>query len=232
MPDIVTAGLDSVAIRMPASIIALSFIKEAQTPIAAPSANLFGRPSSTSMQHIIDDLGGRIDLVIDGGEAPLGVESTILDLTREQPTILRPGGIEMEKLQEIIGDVMINNQDKVLAPGMYPHHYSPRAKLMLVENNDHLQVEKVKGLASRPDLKNSRVGIIAKEENMGKYNGFYVKSIGLGDDLTSCAANLFSVLRDFDKEGADIIITEGVNEERIGIAIMDRLRKAAEVIIH
>ncbi|MGR3177391.1 MAG: L-threonylcarbamoyladenylate synthase [Candidatus Anammoxibacter sp.] len=230
-PDIVTAGLDTVAIRMPANIIAMTFIKEAQTPIAAPSANLFGCPSSTSLQHIIDDLEGRIDLIIDGGKTPLGVESTILDLTRERSVILRPGGIEMEKLKGIMGDVMIHKQDKVIAPGMYPRHYSPRAKVMLVENNDDLQAGKVRDLASRLSLKGSRVGIIAKEEHKDKYNGFDVKSLGRGDDLTSCAANLFSVLREFDKEGVDVIIAEGVEDKGIGIAIMDRLRKAAELIV-
>ena len=185
----------------------------------------------TSPQHVIDDLEGKIDLIIDGGETPIGVESTILDLTRERPIVLRPGGIKIEQLKEIIGDVMIYKQGKVLAPGMYLRHYSPRAKVMLVDDNDDLQVENVRNMACRLCLKVRCVGIIAKDENKDKYKGFYVKSLGSGDDLTSCAANLFSVLREFDKEGVDIIIAEGVKEEGIGIAIMDRLRKAAEVIV-
>jgi len=227
VPDIVTAGLDTVAIRMPANEIALSLIRESQTPIAAPSANLFGRPSSTDSQHVLDDLNGRIDLIIDGGKSEIGVESTVLDLTQSPPSILRPGGISIERLKEIIRGVKIYKQDKILSPGMYPRHYSPKAKVILVEGNGEVQVEKVRNLASRFDLQDCCLGIMAKEENKDKYDGFNVKSLGPGDDLTIYAANLFSVLREFDKEGVDIIIAESIKEEGLGLAIMDRLRKAS-----
>lgn len=227
VPDIVTAGLDTVAIRMPANEIALSLIRESQTPIAAPSANLFGRPSSTDSQHVLDDLNGRIDLIIDGGKSEVGVESTVLDLTQSPPSILRPGGVSIERLKEIIGGVKIYKQDKILSPGMYPRHYSPKAKVILVEGNGEVQVEKVRNLASRFDLQDCCLGIMAKEENKDKYGGFNVKSLGPGDDLATCAANLFSVLREFDKEDVDVIIAESVKEEGIGLAIMNRLRKAS-----
>jgi L-threonylcarbamoyladenylate synthase len=231
IPDIVTAGLDTVAIRMPANEIALTLIRESKTPIAAPSANLFGGPSPVTAQHVIDDLNGRIDLIIDGGKSLVGVESTVLDLTQEVPSILRPGGVSIERLNEIIGTVKIHKQDKILSPGMYPHHYSPKAKVVLVEGNGKTQVERVRNLASRFDLQRCSLGIMAREENKGKYDGFNVKSLGPGDNLFTCAANLFSVLREFDKEGVDIIIVESVKEEGLGLAIMDRLRKAAGVIL-
>jgi len=227
VPDIVTAGLDTVAIRIPANEIALSLIRESQTPIASPSANLFGRPSSTDSQHVLDDLNGRIDLIIDGGKSEIGVESTVLDLTQSPPSILRPGGISIERLKEIIRGVKIYKQDKILSPGMYPRHYSPKAKVILDEGDGEVQVEKVRNLASRFDLQDCCLGIMAKEENKDKYDGFNVKSLGPGDDLTIYAANLFSVLREFDKEGVDIIIAESIKEEGLGLAIMDRLRKAS-----
>lgn len=231
IPDIVTAGLDTVAIRMPANKIVLGLIKLSQTPIAAPSANLFGRPSPTTAEHVLDDLWEKIDLVIDGGKALVGVESTILDLTQNPPVILRPGGVSIERLKKVIKGVKIYKQDKILSPGMYPRHYSPKAKVMLVEDNGNVQVEKVKNLASRFNSQGCFLGILAKEENADKYNGFKVKSIGQGNDLAVCAANLFSVLREFDKEDVDIIIAEGMKEEGLGLAIMDRLRKAAGVIL-
>lgn len=227
IPDIITAGLDTVAIRVPADKVALAFIKFSETPIAAPSANLFGRPSPTTAQHVLDDLNEKIDIVIDGGRALIGVESTILDLTQNPPVVLRPGGVSIEKLKKVVKGVEIYKQDKILSPGMYPRHYSPKAKVMLVEGNGNAQVEQVKNLASRFNLQDLSVGILAKEENIDKYNGFKVKSIGQGNDLAVCASNLFSVLREFDKEGVDTIIAEGVKEEELGLAIMNRLRKAA-----
>ncbi|MBU0897181.1 MAG: threonylcarbamoyl-AMP synthase [Candidatus Omnitrophica bacterium] len=227
IPDIITAGLDTVAIRVPADKVALAFIKFSETPIAAPSANLFGRPSPTTAQHVLDDLNEKIDIVIDGGRALIGVESTILDLTQNPPVVLRPGGVSIEKLKKVVKGVEIYKQDKILSPGMYPRHYSPKAKVMLVEGNGNVQVEKVKNLACRFNLQELSVGILAKEENVDKYNGFKVKSIGQGNDLAVCATNLFSVLREFDKEGVDIVIAESVKEEELGLAIMNRLRKAA-----
>lgn len=226
IPYIVTGGLDTVAVRMPRDPIALALIKESQTPIAAPSANLFGRPSPTVAQHVLDDLSGRIEAIIDGGKASIGVESTILDLTQKLPCILRPGGVSLEKLKEIIPDITFYKQGPILAPGMYPRHYSPRAKLILVEGEGNAQVDEVIELAQGFDSQGYSFGIIAKEENKDKYDEFNVKSLGPGDDLNSCAFNLFTVLRELDKERVDVIIAEGVKEEGLGLAIMDRLRKA------
>jgi len=227
IPDIVTAGLDTIALRIPANKIALALIKFSETPIAAPSANLFGRPSPTDAQHVLDDLNGKIDIVIDGGKASVGVESTILDLTQNPHAILRPGGVNIEELDRVFKGVKIYKQNKILSPGMYPRHYSPRAKVMLIEGNGDIQVEKVKNLTSCFKLQKFSVGILAKEEHSDKYDGLKVKTIGPEKDMTMCAANLYSVLREFDKEGVQVIIAESVKEEGLGVAIMDRLRKAA-----
>ncbi len=226
VPDIVTAGLDTVAIRMPANEVALSLIRAAARPVAAPSANLFGRPSPVTAQQVLDDLDDKIDIIIDGGRTVIGVESTVVDLTQSPPAILRPGGVGIESLKAIIKGVRIYKQGKILSPGMSPRHYAPKAKVILVEGDGKVQIENIFKIASEFEKKGYRFGIMVKEEHKKIYEG-NVKSLGPGDDLTICAANLFSVLREFDMEGVDFIIVEGVIEDGIGMAIMDRLRKAA-----
>jgi len=226
---IVTAGLDTVAVRMPEDNIALSLIREAETPIAAPSANLFGRTSPTTAQHVADDLDGKIEMIINGGKTKVGVESTVLDVTVEPVRVLRAGGISVEKLKGVVGQVKISKELKegFRSPGMLNSHYSPQAKLILVENKEEAQIEEVRQLASKYMTRGLRVGIMAKEENQNKYDRFEVKVIGKGTELEVCAANLFTILRSFDKEGFEIIIAEGLEEHGLGLAIMERLRKAA-----
>lgn len=226
---IVTAGLDTVAIRMPEDNIALSLIREAKTPIVAPSANLFGRTSPTTAQHVADDLDGKIEMIIDGGKTKVGVESTVLDITTRPVQVLRAGGISVEKLKEVIGQVKVSKELEIgfRSPGMLKSHYSPQAKLILVEKKGDTQVEEIRRLASKYIAQGLKVGIMAKEENQNKYNGFEVKVIGKGTELEICAANLFAILRSFDKEGFEIIIAEGLEEHDLGLAIMERLRKAA-----
>lgn len=227
--DIITAGLDTVAIRMPEDNIALSLIREAKTPIVAPSANLFGRISPTTAQHVADDLDGKIEMIIDGGKTKVGVESTVLDITIGPVQILRAGGISLEKLQEVIGQVKISKEleEGFRSPGMLNSHYSPQARLILAEEKGEFQVEEVRRLTIEYKAQGFKVGIMAKEENKDKYRGFEVKVIGKGSELNICATNLFSILRSFDKEGFEIIIAEGVEEQGLGLAIMERLRKAA-----
>ncbi|HER24766.1 MAG TPA: threonylcarbamoyl-AMP synthase [Candidatus Atribacteria bacterium] len=227
--DIVTAGLDTIAIRIPANDIALSLIREAKTPIVAPSANLFGRTSPTNAQHVADDLGGKIDMIINGGKTKVGVESTVLDITVEPAQVLRAGGISIEKLKEIIEQVKISMEieEGFRSPGMLNSHYSPQAKLILVEEKEEGEIEEVRQLASEYKAKGFKVGIMAKGENQNEYNGFKVKVIGKSAELERCAANLFAILRNFDKEGYEIIIAEGLEEQGLGLAIMERLRKAA-----
>ncbi len=198
IPDIVTGGLDTVAVRMPNHKIALNLIKEAQAPIAAPSANLFGKPSPTTAQHVLEDLDGKIDLVIDGGSTDIGVESTIVDLTQDPFCVLRPGGVGIEELRRIIPQIGLYRKDGILSPGMYPRHYAPNAKILIVEGNGRTQAEKVKNLAQEFDREGYRFGILAKSENKDRYGDFNVKLLGPGNDLVACAASLFSVLRGFD----------------------------------
>jgi len=229
IPDIITGGLDTIAVRMPNHKIALNLIREAQTPIAAPSANIFGRPSPTTAQHVLEDLDGKINLVIDGGSADIGVESTIVDLTQDPFCVLRPGGVGIEELRRIIPQVGLYKKDGILSPGMYPRHYAPNAKILIVEGSGKMQAEKVKDIAHEFDLQGYRFGILAKFENKDRYGDFNVKLLGPGNDLVACAASLFSALRDFDKDQVDVIIAEAVKEEGLGIAIMDRLRKASGV---
>ncbi|HCL90461.1 MAG TPA: threonylcarbamoyl-AMP synthase, partial [Candidatus Atribacteria bacterium] len=225
----VTAGLDTVAVRMPDDNIALSLIREAKTPIVAPSANLFGRTSPTTAQHVADDLDGKIEMIIDGGKTKVGVESTVLDITTKPVQVLRAGGISVEKLKEVIGQVKICKEleEGFRSPGMLNSHYSPQARLILVEEREEAQVREVFRLALEYKVQGFKVGIMAKEENQNKYNGFEVKVIGKGTELEICAANLFAILRSFDKEGFEIIIAEGLEEHDLGLAIMERLRKAA-----
>ena len=226
---IVTAGLDTVAVRMPADNIALSLIREAKTPIAAPSANLFGKTSPTTAQHVVDDLSGKIEMIIDGGKTKVGVESTVLDATVKPVRVLRAGGISVEKLKEVVGQVKISKEleEGFRSPGMLNSHYSPQAKLILVEKKGDAQVEEIRKLASKYIAQGLKVGIMATEENQNKYDRFEIKVIGKGTELEICAANLFAILRSFDKEGFEIIIAEGLEEHDLGLAIMERLRKAA-----
>ncbi|MCK4240645.1 MAG: threonylcarbamoyl-AMP synthase, partial [Candidatus Atribacteria bacterium] len=200
--DIITADLDTVAVRMPADNIALSLIREAQTPIVAPSANLFGRTSPTNAQHVADDLDSKIEMIIDGGRTKVGVESTVLDITAKPVQVLRAGGISVEQLEKVIGQVKIGEELErgFRSPGMLNSHYSPRAKLILVEEKKGTQVKEIRRLASEYKAQGFKVGIMAKGENQSKYNGFEVKVIGKGTELETCAANLFAVLRSFDKE--------------------------------
>ncbi|MGB2783149.1 MAG: L-threonylcarbamoyladenylate synthase [Atribacterota bacterium] len=227
--DIITASLDTVAVRMPDDNIALNLIREAQTPIVAPSANLFGRPSPTNAQHVEDDLGGKIEMIIDGGKTRVGVESTVLDVTVKPVQVLRAGGVSVEQLMKVTGKVKVSKELErgFRSPGMLNSHYSPQARLILVEEKEDVQVEEVRRLASKYKAQGLKVGIMAKEENQNKYNGFEVKVIGKGTELEICAANLFSTLRSFDKERFEIIIAEGLEEHDLGLAIMERLRKAA-----
>ncbi len=228
VPYIVTAGLDTVAVRMPDHPVALRLIKEAQTPLAAPSANLFGRPSPTSAEHVLDDLKGKVDFILDGGKTNIGIESTILDLTQEPFCVLRPGAISLEDLRKLVPQVRLYRGNKILSPGMAIRHYSPKAKVILVEKNGKVQADKIRDIASELAGQGYIFGIMVREENKDKYGGYNVKVLGPEENLSICAANLFSILRDFDKEGVDVIIVEGIKEQGLGLAIMDRLRRSSK----
>jgi len=228
IPDIVTTGLDTVAVRMPSNPIARKFIQVCEIPIAAPSANLFGRPSPTTAKHVLDDLDGRIDVLLDGGNTEIGVESTVVEIVDGKIIVLRPGGISVEELRGVIGDVEVYSESKTpeRSPGKYPQHYSPLAKVILVEN-DLLQKEKTIEIASDMESKGHKVGVMAKQEHEDAYRSFNVKILGPEEDFKICASRLFSTLREFDSESMDIIIAESIVEKGLGLAIMNRLRKAS-----
>lgn len=236
VPKSTVAGLDTVAIRMPCHEVALALIRTSNRSIAAPSANLSGKPSPTCAKHVFYDLNGRIDAILDGGAVDVGVESTVVDLTVDPPMILRPGGIPYEKLKETISDLklhpMVEAQKEVpleqaSSPGMKHKHYAPTAQLVLVEGEVSAVVEKVKALAEEYRRKGFKVGILATDETQNAYKADVVKSLGSRSNLASVAQNLFGLLREFDSEDIDLIITEGVSSKGLGLAVLNRLRKAS-----
>lgn len=236
VPDVTVSGLDTVAIRMPRHKVALALIGESGCPIAAPSANLAGRPSPTTAQHVLEDLDGRIDAVLDAGPTRIGVESTVLDLTVDPPQVLRPGGTPYEMLKEVLGRVELHPVavaerkvyiDRARSPGMKHRHYAPKAEMIVVEGSLEAVVRKVAELADCYRHKKAKVGVLATDETIAHYSADVVKSIGSRNCLEEVARNLFRLLREFDAEGVDVIIAEGVPADGLGLAVMNRLRKAS-----
>lgn len=234
IPYRTTGGLESVAIRMPSNKIARELIKAAGVPIAAPSANSSGRPSPTKAAHVIYDLDGKIDMVIDGGEVDIGIESTIVDVTGEVPVILRPGFITEKMLSEAIGRVEIDevvkslNPDKDLkpkAPGMKYRHYAPRGKMTIYKGSHSKVVERINEEISK--LEGKKTGVLATDETKSYYRADIIISLGSREDGESIAHNLFDALRKFDDEDVEFIYSEGFDENKLGFAIMNRLHKSA-----
>jgi len=226
IPDEVTAGLPNVGLRFPAHKVALALIAASGVPLAAPSANLSGRPSPTRAEHVRDDLGGKIDLILDGGPTGVGVESTVLDLTGELPVILRPGGVAREELEEVLGvKVRISSGEA----SKY-QHYTPQAAVVMVVGDPLEQADKIKNyLETHPNL---RVGILATAENAPLYRGFrqqiaYFQVLGSRKRPEEVAAKLFASLRECDKKGLDVILVETVPASGIGLAVINRLAQAA-----
>ncbi len=236
VPKATTGGLDTVAVRMPRPKVALDLIRESKVPIAAPSANLSGKPSPTTAEHVKQDLAGRIDLILDAGPTDVGVESTVLDMTRDPPQVLRPGGVPYEDLRKALGRVELHpvavaekriHVGRARSPGMKDRHYAPKAEIIVVEGKPSAIVAKVQELADHQMRTGKKVGILATDESESCYRADVVKSLGSREDLAAAARNLFRLLRDFDKEEIDIIIAEGVAERGLGLAVMNRLRKAS-----
>lgn len=230
VPDITAGGLDTVAIRMPSNDIALALIKEAGVPIAAPSANISGRPSPTSAGHVIKDMGGRIDAIIEGGDCKIGVESTVIDLTVSPPALLRPGGLSLEEIIECIGEVAVL-ENSVRSPGMRYTHYSPKTKLVLVEGESDFVRPEIKRLVNDLQKTGLKVGVIGTRETCEQIECNAKFILGSVNDLKEVAVRLFAGLRFLDESGVDIGIAEGgFPEIKEGRAIMNRLRKAASEI--
>ncbi len=234
VPKEVTAGGKTVAIRMPKNLIALALIRAAQTPIAAPSANLAGKISPTTAGHVLEDFDKKIGLIIDGGKTSIGVESTVLDLTENPPVILRPGGITKETLEKIIGKVETLKTfkgGKAKSPGLKYRHYAPKAKMILVAGNMNEMIKKIKRLADFYKRQNKKIGIMASAETKKYYNAENaILSVGSRKNLKTVARNLFSVLREFDRLKVEIILAECFPETEIGCAVQNRLKKAASRI--
>jgi L-threonylcarbamoyladenylate synthase len=236
VPDVTVAGLDTIAIRMPNHEVALALIRESGCSIAAPSANLAGKPSPTSAKHVYDDLNGRIDAILDGGPTRIGVESTVLDLTADPPQVLRPGGTPFEVLRKVLGDVRLHPfvvaekelpLEKARSPGMKHKHYAPQAEVVVVEGEVPAVILKVRELADFYATKGKIVGILATDETIANYRADVAKSLGSRYNLAVIAKNLFRLLREFDAEGVGIIVAEAVPTDGLGLAVMNRLRKAS-----
>lgn len=217
VPDIVTAGLKTVAIRMPSHPVAQKLIEFAKVPIAAPSANLFGCLSPTTAEHVAEQIGGEIDLIIDGGKCPIGIESTVLELV-EKPAVLRPGGLPIEEIEKVIGKVELLTISKYPhSPGQLPRHYSPQTPLKIYKNKKF----------NLP--RNVKAGLLAFKPPKDKPPFEKIEVLSESGDLREAACNFFSSLHRLDKAGLDIIYAEPVPEIGLGKAIMDRLRKAEGV---
>ena len=249
IPKETTGGLDTVAIRMPSHKIANMLIKEAGVPIAAPSANASGRPSTTRAEHVIEDLSGRIDMIIDGGSSDIGLESTIVDLTVKPALILRPGYITIEMLREVIPDIEYDKavlkrikDDTIVAkaPGMKYRHYAPKGELTIYEGDPGKVAATIKTEAAKKLAEGYKVGILTSDELASSYKGIFaekvlqgqeadlfIKDVGSRDDEAEIAAGLFDALRYFDEVNAEYIYAESFSEGGIGQAIMNRLMKAA-----
>ena len=229
-----TGGLDTVAVRMPDDEIARKLILAGGGYISAPSANTSGRPSPTTAQHVADDLFGKIEMILDGGSVDIGVESTILDLTVNPPMILRPGAITKEMLEEVAGEISVdetliseNSTKAPKAPGMKYRHYAPKADLIIVEGEPDESIKAIKQIAYEQVRLGYKVGIIATNESIDQYTTGMIKNIGSRENEKTVARNLYKVLREFDEEEVSYIYSEAFPEAGIGTAVMNRLGKAA-----
>lgn len=239
VPPETTGGLDTVAVRMPNHPVALALIKEAGICIAAPSANASGRPSPTNAEHVREDLYGKIDMILDGGETDLGIESTIVDLTGDIPTILRPGCISEEMIEAVIGKaefdaaILEENREagfKPKAPGMKYRHYAPKGELTLYRGDEKRIAASINAAAKKEAALGKTVGIIASEETKHLYApnpSIIIKVIGSRQDGLSVARGLYRILRELDSEDVDVILGECFEGGRYGQAIMNRMLKAA-----
>lgn len=230
-----TGGLDTVAVRMPSDPVANRLIRLAAVPVAAPSANTSGRPSPTTAQHVWQDMEGKIEMILDGGPVGIGVESTIVDVSGDVPTLLRPGAITMEMLRETVGRVEIDPAIQAppsadlrpKAPGMKYRHYAPKASLTIVEGEQEKVTAKINELLKEGEAAGEKIGVIASTETAADYLGGIVRTIGSRSDELSISRHLFGILRDFDTLQVDRIYSESFETPQMGQAIMNRLMKAA-----
>lgn len=235
VPNNVTANLETVGVRMPNNNIALNLIKEANVPIAAPSANLSGKPSGTNIKDIFDEFNGKVDYILDNGDCLIGLESTVVRVIDNVPHILRPGKITPEQIKKIAGCVQIDkhilgkytSNEPVASPGMKFRHYAPKTKCKLFysNNNDSL-IKTIQEFANKNGINNTL--IISSKENVSKYNANTILDIGSKNNLDEISKNIFTTLRKVDKYNVNLVLIEGVKAEGLGLAIMNRLIRACE----
>lgn len=233
IPDATAGGLPTVGVRMPNHPVARELIRLAGVPVAAPSANISGKPSPTDALHVLEDLKDRVEIILDGGETGVGLESTVLDLTTQPPTLLRPGGVTIDQLEEVCGriavDPAVNGQavERPRAPGMKYAHYAPRAALYLVEGDPSEAYSEMRSLIAKLEAEGHRVGVMHTSEARGQFQADVALEVGSRANLREVATTLFSTLRAFDRHEVDVVVAEGVPLDGIGLAVMNRLRKAA-----
>ncbi len=233
VPKTTTGGLDTVAVRMPDHAVALQLIREGGGFVAAPSANASGRPSPTKASHVAEDMAGKIDMIIDGGDVGIGVESTILDLSGDIPMILRPGYVNQDMLQKVIGEVTADPalfsadpKEPPKAPGMKYRHYAPKAEMLIVEGAQEAVVSHIRRLAQEELERGGKPGVIASEETKEHYAGI-VRCMGSRQDELSISRHLYAVLRELDEQNVTKIFSEAFDTPVLGQAIMNRLLRAA-----
>jgi len=235
VPNEITGGLGTVAIRMPSHQTARLLIEKSGLYIAAPSANTSGHPSPTKAEHVIKDLNGKIDMIIKDDTVNIGIESTIVDLTEEIPIILRPGYITKEMLEKVLGKIEVDmaivegNSTSAApkAPGMKYKHYAPQADLTIVEGDQTAVILKINRIAREKISDGYKIGIMSTDESFSMYEQGDVKSVGTRSDEATVAKHLYEVLREFDELGVDFIYSEGFSRKNVGQAVMNRLIKAA-----
>lgn len=234
VPPETTGGLNTVAVRMPDHPVAAALIRAAGGYVAAPSANLSGRPSPTAAAHVIEDMDGRIDMIIDGGDVGIGLESTIVDLTEDVPVILRPGYVTQEMLRRVIGRV---DTDSTLmhhdtgqapkAPGMKYRHYAPKGSMLLIEGDREAVIRKMNAEVKEAGRRGARTGVMITDEIWDRVSADVKKSVGSREDEYEIARRLYRILREFDEEGVTAIFGECFSSDGFGQAVMNRLLKAA-----
>lgn len=235
VPSNLTANNATVAVRMPAHPVASFLIQESGVPIGAPSANRFSRPSPTSALHVLADLDGRVDVVLDGGAATIGLESTIVDLTQAVPTVLRPGGIDLEALRAVMPTLALSQRmiaaddsTPVPAPGTLAKHYAPDASLIVIRGDAAAARAKMLALVQTHTAQGEQVGLLLADGDALAFEGLPVQIMLLGPDVQAMAANLFAGLRALDASSVDVILVRAPEQTGIGLAVWDRLQRAAQ----
>lgn len=229
----VTAGLPTVGVRNPSHPVALAFLKHCGVPVAAPSANRSGKPSPTTAEHVWTDLEGRIDGILDGGATGVGVESTVVDVTVNPPVLLRPGGVTLEMLRKVVGEVQMDpglqqEQESPRSPGMKYRHYAPEGEMWVITGDGEAQVSRIQRMADEAMQSGKKTGILCTEEHASRYRADWVVVCGSRSRPDTIARELYGALRRFDKVGAQWIAAEGFPPRGVLHSVMNRLSKAAE----